>query len=520
MKKISIFFVSCLILNIPQLSAQLKVTRVVGEVKARDDATMEWQTVSRGQNISAGAQIKTSRRSSVEGVTIQNHKIKIDENSIVAVDEASKNANVFSMMVGKIRSWVKRLRPIDKYHVRTPVSVISVRGTDFSVSVDEANKVRVEVYEGIVAAREEMTGIEIEIPEGHSTTIIENTPPSAPEKLDIEKTEIPETERIKSVVQAEMFDEISKDAVLSRAAAEIKLAEFQNGKAIIDVHGKRVRLEEYVVRPAENQFKYVVLNTRENRFDFGKLLFTFNSALPRDLTEATKNMFYYDGVTKPSNWLTGVDSVMSNTVDKVNEVATGGNMYADNPANPKSWYLMFNEFKFLVNDKKWWDFTDSNQNGRLDSGELLYYNIATGLPLNFRTDFQYDSKLGKYYFLDGERKVYFNEFSQPGGPEVFHFYQRNNYSKNQWIAASDYIADDDGKIITIADLKNKKPEELRDYAYKLNLQRTYTSSAFTNQNAKNDKGEITIDLVFSSKLLVDSGILSLPNPQNYTAPAY
>lgn len=519
MKKILIFLVSYLILNVSQLTAQLSVTRVVGEAKTWSKDAGTWQHISKGQSIPAGSQIKTSRRSSVEAITTREHKIKIDENSSVTVEEASEQNSIFSITIGKIRSLVKKLRPIDKYQVKTPISVISVRGTDFSVSVDEANKVKVEVYEGVVSAREVSTGVEIEVPEGYSTTIIENASPSIPERMTLEKTEMPEPERIRYSAKAEMFDEISKDAVLERAANEIKLAEYQNGKSLIDVHGKRVRLEEYVVRPAENQFKYVVLNTRENRFDFGKILFTFDKALPKDLSEATKNMFYYEGSDKPSNWLTGVDSVMSNTVDKVNEVATGGEMYADNPANPKSWTLGFGEFKFLVNDKKWWQFTDNNRNGRLDSGEISYYKTS-GSQIDFRTDFLYDSALGKYYFLDGNNKVYFTEFSQPSGPGSFHFYQKNNYSKDQWIAVNDYIADDDGKIITVADLKNKKPEELRDYAYKLNFERTYTSSAFTNQNAKNDKGEITIDLVFSSKLLIDSGILPLPNPKSYGTAAY
>src|SRR6185295_5739837 len=71
----------------------------------------------------------------------------------------------------------------------------------------------------------------------------------------------------------------SKEQVLAAAAEEIKLAEYQAGKAMIDVFGDRVRLEQYILRPQPDQFKLVVLNERESRFDYFFYQGTFNTTL-------------------------------------------------------------------------------------------------------------------------------------------------------------------------------------------------------------------------------------------------
>jgi len=498
-----IIFLSLIILNtrVFPFEKKTEVTRVVGDVAVWSESSGRWEAVAKNSKLSQGNQIKTAARSSVEMITPGNHKVKIDENSRIVIDEMTDNNSVFSVAVGKIRSWVKKLRPTDKYQVKTPISVISVRGTDFSVAVDENNKVSVECYEGVVAAREETTGIEVEVYKGQSTRIEAGQPPSLPEPItseskssskDAGKMGIPLDDTQKANAHYEMFEEISKESVMDRAAQELKTAEYQNGKALIDAHGLRVRLEEYIVRPTENQFKYVVLNTRENRFDFGKILFTFNSKLPADLSQATKNMFEYWGSQKPALYLTGVDSVMSNTVDSVNEVVSGCDMVADDIVNPTRWNLSIGKYEFYVNNVRRWKYEDVNGDKQLSVNEFSFYD-GSGNTIS--------SPVGEY--------------SMPSGKTAFHFYQKNTYSDGFWIATNDYIIDDDGKIQTLANLTDKKSSELNNYLYRLNLQREYTSSAFTNQDAKNKDGLPSIDLVYSAKLLVDAGILSLPNPKNF-----
>ena len=135
-------------------------------------------------------------------------------------------------------------------------------------------------------------------------------------------------------MRREMSLDMSKEEVQSAAAKEIKLAEFQQGKVLIDVFGQRVRLEEYIVRPRADQFKLVVLNERATRFDYFYYLGTFNQALPADLSVALRQLGGGLG-TAPAYFLTGFETGRSNTRDSAVEVAQGGHLVdVNNNADP------------------------------------------------------------------------------------------------------------------------------------------------------------------------------------------
>ena len=503
-----ITLLALLTLVLPLTLQAAKITSTTGKTEIYRSSEGGWQNAVKGADLLSGDKVRCGSNSRADIVTGNGHKIKVWSRSEVSMDKVDGAETKIGLLVGRLRCWVKKMRPAEKYEVKTPVAVCSVRGTDFAVEVNENKQMRVEVYEGQVAASEDRTGREVIVNPGEFTQIMPNQPPQEPKVLPEDSQDggdegVKLINETKEEARNEIFQELSKEAVLSRADEEIKLAEYQNGKAMIDVGGNRVRLEEYIVRTNPNEFKYVVLNTRAEHFDFGKIIFTFNADLPQDLTLATKNMYISQGEEKPSLWLTNVISVMSNTIDQVNEEAGGGNMFVDDLVNPSYWTLGFSNYKFSVNNKTWWEFNDANTNGILESGEISYYNVATGAKFDFTTDFQKDTATNKYYFLDSSgNTVYFNEFQQPGGQDAFQYYQKNNYSETQWITAEDYVINDDGRIITAADLRGLTTQKLKDKAYESNFERIYTCSEFQGRK---------IDLVFSVKLLVDSGILQLPD---------
>lgn len=280
----------------------------------------------------------------------------------------------------------------------------------------------------------------------------------------------------RDLAKAEVYREISKESVLAQAQQELQSAEYQNRKTAIDASGERVRMEEYVTRPSGDSFKYVVLNTRGNRFDFGKILFLFNKDLPEDLTRATKTMLTATGSTAPEWQLEELSSVMSNTYDKVVEDATGGHMVADNPAKPKRWDLFFANYAFYVGN------ADSTENG--GAGKLLwsYADDGDNIPQS-----------NEFTFAGGAAPTF--ESTTYGTP--FHTSLKNTYSDGTWIAAEDFVLFDDGEI---ADPLRLSMTSVADAAERLNFERAYTSSLF---------GGRKIDLVFSAKLLQDAGLLRL-----------
>ncbi|MGM0568135.1 MAG: FecR domain-containing protein, partial [Elusimicrobiota bacterium] len=380
-----------------------------------------------------------------------------------------------------LRSRVKELGKDQAYTISTPQAVCAVRGTVFDVAVDREATV-VNVVSGRVEAMELITGAKVEVGEGSYSTIVPGAAPQAPietpEEEVIEESSSPELRNeMRENAFREMFQEISRDAVLRRAADEIKRAEYENGKALIDAAGSRVRLEEYVVREKNNAgFKYVVLNHREERFDFGQISFMFDNTLPEDLNRVTRNMFY--STEKPAWILTELISVITNTKDRVNEVAQGGDMIQDSDG---AWRHYFADFTFLIkgegkNEKELW-----NQELRLASGGSLYEDLVK-----------------EYSYYQGEEQP-LTEEELPSGENYFHFKVRDTYDDGTWIQAEDYLIDDSGDTQKKSDISGITSDAaIRDYLYGLNFERKYTSSEFEDRN---------IDLVFSTKLLMDSGML-------------
>ncbi|MDD5686646.1 MAG: FecR family protein [Elusimicrobia bacterium] len=494
MKKI--FLCALCVFSLSSLSfASAKINTVNGGV------TINGVSAVPGQQLNPNDIVKTSTKSSAV-VLINGHKVSISEKTQGKLLEITDNTSVFVVLVGKIRALVKKLQVRQKFEVKTPTAICAVRGTDFAVDVADDSKTRLEVYEGVVAVKEETTGSEVFVNPGEFTTIQKGEAPKEPEKMDNGKTGEKSEEQkddIKSEAQREIFMEISRESVMGRAAEEIKLAEYQNGKALVDVSGNRVRLEEYVYRPAENknQFKYVVLNERENRFDFGKILFTFNKELPANLNDVTKNMFHSEGSTAPEWYITNLDSVMSNTYDKILEEASGGKMIPDDSLSATEWNLFLPNYKFYIGN------ADSTENS--GKGKLMWQFVDNG---------DNKSQADEFTFLPGTAYESHTDPAvstfkmMPDGNTAFHFAYRDVYGDGTWIEKHNYIIDDNGKVQTftdIVDTANISADKIKEKILTLNFENVYTSSLFS---AKYDQ---KIDLIFSSKLLSDSGILSLPS---------
>jgi len=79
---------------------------------------------------------------------------------------------------------------------------------------------------------------------------------------------------------------ISRDAGVVN---EQKYYEFQTAKSVIDMHGNRVRVEQYLYRPADNQLRVDILNTREGRIDRAFHVDTYNTTLPENLIDILRH---------------------------------------------------------------------------------------------------------------------------------------------------------------------------------------------------------------------------------------
>ncbi len=469
--KASLSAVILFICTLPAISGIAEITAFKGSVSFIRPGEIQWSEAARNLQLNAGDRIRTGSDSSAELSFTAGHTASLGPSSNMMIKESSEDSTNIDLFTGDLLSRVGRLNPGQTYEVTTPQAVCAVRGTEFSVFADE-NQTRVEVLSGIVEAREIITGLKVDIGAGHYTRVAPGRQPSTPR--EISTLSVPEETRpatppgLRQAARREMFNEISRAAVLARAAQEMKQAEYENRKVMVDAHGNRVRLEEYIVRPqsSNTDFKYVVLNHRDERLDFGKIHFFFSAALPEDLTLVTGSMFR--SRTKPDIILTELVSVISNTRDRVNEDASGGDMVQDKHG---IWHHYFAEEKFIIKGEGRKSLTLWTRDITLPGGSK-YEDIGDNTTINY---------------LEGSKPD--TIFEMPSGADLLHTRIKDTYADGTWIRVDDYIIDDEGEILSISDLRNR---------LELNAQRRYESSEFGGRN---------INLVLSTKLLFDAGIL-------------
>lgn len=500
MRFLLIFFV------LAQASASFAATlvEIKGNVFIKGENSISWTQIKDGGQqikIKGSDEIRTGRASSAEILMDDGTRIKIAPFSYFRLESETSAAAKINLLAGKIRNWVKKFSR--KFEVKTPTAVCAVRGTDFMVSADNDGNTRVEVYEGSVLAGDSK-GKEALLKSGEMIEVSRDglgersRNPNPPQEMGASLSDR------KAAARKELYSEISKESVIKQAQAEMQSAEYQNRKTAIDAYGLRVRMEEYIVRPSDNQFKYVVLNTRKDSFNFGKILFTFNSALPEDLTLAAKNMLHYEGSSAPQWYLTEMNSVISNTYDKVTEDASGGKMVPDSLSAPGSWTHFFANYGVYFAGpseaaengglgRLLWKYSDSNNNNTADSGEFTFLGDRTVTGVTNISSYQ-----KRYDFNDGSSMIATR--INPSGDEVFDNVVRNEYSDGTWINTRDYLLFDDGKIASYSDFSAASPGGISkgDVSERLNFERVYESSLF---------GGRKIDLEFSAKLLRDAGLL-------------
>ncbi len=469
----AVFLFACL----PARAAYIDSWR--GEVDLKKSASAEWVRLAGDEKtrLADGDALRTARASTVQLFMDDGSLVKLAPLSSFKMSTENKDSVSLGLYFGRVRSWVKKFSK--KFEVRTPSAVCAVRGTDFMVEAD-ADGSRVEVYEGSVLAGDSKgnTGL---VREGQFAEV------PAGGKLREPGQNFNDPSNMNSsvgdprqIARNEIYSEISKADVIARAQEEIQSAEFQSRKVAIDAFGNRVRMEEYTIRPADNQFKYVVLNTRASRFDFGKILFTFNAALPADLSLATANMISSPGSEAPQWRLTAMNSVMSNTQDKVTEDASFGRMAYNGSAADPRYNLVFGNYSFYAAGP-----SESGENGGL--GRLFWKAVNYNVPALTADSVSYLGGSAPTYTLNGS---------------VFQSVKKNTYSDidHTWITAQDFVLFDDGKILSAGDFSGALGggETVDQITDRLNFERVYTSSLFNGR---------TIDVMYSAKLLKDAGLL-------------
>lgn len=296
--------------------------------------------------LSPGDTVRTGRGGRVFIQFSDGSQSTIDDGAIFAIEEEKADSVTLNLTLGKIWCAVSKFAN-RRFRVRTPTAVASVRGTEFSVESFGSKRSAIEVFGGMVSVRGAL-GDEALVSASHRVESLggrlngvqrfearpdnrmppaqggaapgdrKNGPPPPGEKgADNRRGDGrgPQLgfnpDRMKDFVKQEAGRFAMQDQHESSAATERRNELYQVGKSVIDAFGRRVRVEEFITRPAPNAFKFVSVSHREDRTDVATVEVQANRALPFDLKQAG-NLFSAPGANAPAFFATQQRTTLRN----------------------------------------------------------------------------------------------------------------------------------------------------------------------------------------------------------------
>ncbi|MDD5208811.1 MAG: FecR family protein [Elusimicrobiales bacterium] len=319
MKSIYFFTVLFLAAQTASASAPREIVLVPeGAVEARQGAASAWAPVQGRTRLAEGSEIRTGKNSKAAVFFSDGSTFLLGNSSIFAVEDTSKKKAGFSLKVGRLKAIVSGYFA-SRFQVRTPAAVCAVRGTEFDIEVGKDGATGMNVTEGLVEVNDSKGAMAVVSSEEKIKIGMDGM--SRPEGISLNDERAGEAARPMAVRQ-ETARERTRTMLEELRNRELKANESQLGKDSIDAFGRRVRLEEYLLRPSDSEFKLLFLSRREesHRLDWGHLIERFNSKIPDDINEVGKVIdSMYFSATAPTNWMKYFEVYMTNTVDSIKE---------------------------------------------------------------------------------------------------------------------------------------------------------------------------------------------------------
>lgn len=113
---------------------------------------------------------------------------------------------------------------------------------------------------------------------------------------------------------------------------DTRTSQSQSGRDIIGPDGKRLRLEQYVERPASDQYQQIILNRHDGLTQSAVITKTFNRNLPADLSLLALWETQRVSLSLPLFYLTNHVISMTNGTDTFEDRRAGGAIYLDDGA--------------------------------------------------------------------------------------------------------------------------------------------------------------------------------------------
>jgi hypothetical protein len=368
-------------------------------------------------------------------------RVSVGPNTDLTLAESKRDggerSTVFQLVRGLFRATVQKLTVGSRFEVRTDNAVAAVKGTDFEVVVDDAGT-EARVSEGTVwlenargeravlrqrmAARAAKGGrlaparqlSEQEL-RNFGDWARESVAPRSGALLPADQAKRAAWARLRPDQKARVWGDLRDslgdtwdDIVGLKAeerqerwrdrlranderglAAEGARVDFALGKTALDRQGRRVRFDEFLVRPAADQIQFLNYTRRDERLDLISSINTYNRDLPRNLAEApglNQRVWLQGHSAPPRFWI--IDSALV-AANSSGDSFSANNSFYDPYFRPVLgyWELPVRDFEVYLNVPD----LRSPRNGLLverwvrQSGALPSPVGATGEPLAYQT---------------------------------------------------------------------------------------------------------------------------------------
>lgn len=128
----------------------------LGEVQVRLAGAGDWQVAEMGDALQAGDVIRTMIESRVELEMSDGTTVELGENALFEVKKINdaQQQRSFKILSGKVVANVKKLtKSRSEFQIESPVAIAAVRGTKFSMHVQQGGKTAIAVQEGNIEVK-------------------------------------------------------------------------------------------------------------------------------------------------------------------------------------------------------------------------------------------------------------------------------------------------------------------------------------------------------------------------------
>ena len=317
--RISSLLAGILFIAAPSFSQNALITSVAGSVEARLSKDAQWQTASKGAQLSEGAAVRTGDDGRAILLFKNGTRIWIKEKSTLDLSEQKDRSHQILLRGGSIKARVPHLKFKERFRLRTPAAVVAVRGTVLVLETDSSGEPSVDVLFGEVrlgraAPESDNETDKVYIPQGNNYLggrIKLLTREQEVLGLEDWSPGLTPDERRKDLIESmKKRNDVREYAALTRAAEseisesqqQVKEEDFAAGRTLVDVHGNVVRVDQRLDRPDNKTLQVVNVVKRSGyasrgfrkyayngsggaRLDSVSTKIEFNIALPDNLSE-------------------------------------------------------------------------------------------------------------------------------------------------------------------------------------------------------------------------------------------